>query len=149
MPTSPIADRDALVASFCQVAEQSFFAFAEAVVPAPDEVAAYDSWIEALVHFSGPTRGQLVLAVPASLGVELCGAFLGSGPDEVPDSFAVDDLVGELANMAVGAWLTNVCPADCFALSHPAVRRAEAGPACPETWMACNGQPVAMTVTEE
>lgn len=149
MLASPTTERELLVTSFCGVAEQSFFAFAEAVEPPPNEITGCTQWMEALVHFSGPVSGRFSLTLPASLGRELCAAFLGSSPDDTVDQTALDDLVGELANMACGAWLTNMRRSDAFALSHPEVRHVGAPPEAPQVWMSCNGQPVALALAED
>lgn len=149
MLASLTGDRERLITTFCAVAEQSFFAFAEAAEPSLDEITGSGEWMEALVHFSGPVAGRFVVTLPAGLGAELCAAFLGCGPDEPLDPHALDDLVGELANMACGTWLTDVRRSDAFALSHPDVRRVPAPPEMPLVWMACNGQPVALTVVED
>lgn len=149
MLASLTTERDRLVTSFCGVAEQSFFAFAEAAEPSLDEITSCVEWMEALVHFSGPVAGRFVVTLPSALGAELCAAFLGCGPDEPMDPLGLEDLVGELSNMACGAWLTDVRRSDAFALSHPEVRRVPAPPETPLVWMACNGQPVALTVVED
>lgn len=149
MPASLTTERDRLAASFCSVAEQSFFAFGEAAEPSLDEITGCVEWMEALVHFSGPSAGRFVVTLPSVLGAELCASFLGCGPDEPMDPHALEDLVGELANMACGAWLTDVRRASAFALSHPDVRRVSAPPETPLVWMACNAQPVALTVVED
>lgn len=149
MLASPTTERELLVTSFCGVAEQSFFAFAEPAEPPLDEITGYPEWMEALVHFSGPVSGRFTLTLPVGLGRELCAAFLGSNPDDTLDPSALEDLVGELANMACGAWLTTVRRADAFALSHPEVRHVGAPPETPQVWMSCNGQPVALLLAEE
>lgn len=145
MLASPTTERDLIVSSFSSVAEQSFFAFAEAAEPDPVDLTGSAEWMEALVHFSGPVAGRFTVTLPNVLGVELCAAFLGCGPDEPVDPSALEDLVGELANMVCGAWLTNVRRADAFALSHPEVRHVSGPAETPTVWMACNGRPVALS----
>lgn len=142
-------ERDALAASFTEVAEQSFFAYAEAAEPAPEDVAACGDWLQAYVRFTGPFEGDMRLTIPTSLGYELCGAFLGCGPEEALADSAVSDLVGELANMACGAWLTNTHSAKCFALTHPEVSRVTEPPASHLLWLSCNGQPVSVALELE
>ena len=79
MLASPVSERDALVASFCEVAEQSFFAFAEPLSnPAESGAAEVAEWIVATVRFHGAVDGAIRITLPAALGLDLCGAFLGS-----------------------------------------------------------------------
>jgi len=145
MPT-PVTERDAIVATFAEVAEQSFFAYAEPADPAPDDLAACTEWIDARVSFTGPFAGSLTVTLPASLAYELCGSFLGYGPEDPLARESVDDMAGELANMACGAWLTAAQGSHVFALAHPDVNRVSGAPPSPLVWLACNGQPVGVTL---
>jgi len=145
---TPATERDALASAFATVAEQSFFAYAEAEDPTPGDVAACPDWMQASVRFTGLFAGHLRVTVPTSLGFELCGAFLGTAPDEVLADTAVSDLLGELANMACGTWLTDAHSAQSFALTHPEVSHVAGPPPSPLLWMSCNGQPVSVALEE-
>ncbi len=146
---TPTIERDAIIASFAEVAEQSFFAFAEPLDGTPEDVSTFTEWMEARVGFTGPYAGRMTVTLPVSLGYELCGSFLGYGPEDPLDRTAVEDLVGELANMACGAWLTNAKSTECFALTHPEVTRVAQPPTRPLLWMSCNGQPISFTLGAE
>ena len=148
MLASPVAEREALVASFCEVAEQSFFAFAEPTAPPSEGLGVYPEWMQADLEFHGPAHGRMRVTLPAMLGHELCAAFLGAGPDDELSPTAVEDLVGEFANMACGAWLTTVRRADAFALTHPDVTRVAQPPLDETLWMSCNNYPVALAIEE-
>lgn len=148
MLASPVAEREALVTSFCEVAEQSFFAFAEPLASPADGLEAHPEWLQAEILFHGPVDGRMRVMLPVPLGVELCAAFLGAGPDDELSPAAVEDLVGEFANMACGAWLTAVRRADAFALTHPEVTRIGQPPSAETLWMACNNYPVALAIEE-
>lgn len=148
MLASPVAEREALVASFCEVAEQSFFAFAEPTAPPTEGVDVHAEWMQAVLEFHGPADGRMRVTLPSALGLELCCAFLGAGPEDELTPGAVEDLVGEFANMACGAWLTAIRRADAFALTHPEVTRVSQPPVDETLWMSCNNYPVALAIEE-
>ena len=68
------------------------------------------------------------LALPTALAHDLYVSFLGLEPDAAIDDRAVRDLVGELANMTCGSWLTGVHATSCFDLTHPDVQVIDAAP---------------------
>jgi hypothetical protein len=140
----PAHDPAALAAALVSVAERSFFAYAEATAP-DDVVLTAGAWYEARVSFQGPFSGSMTLALPAALAHELYVAFLGLEADAAIDADAVRDLVGELANMACGSWLTGVHATSCFDLTHPDVQAIETAPPTDIVVM-INDQPVAMAL---
>ena len=130
----------ALVISAGNVAEHSFFAFAE-VPPEAADMSLHGDWYHAFVTFSGPFAGVVVLALPGALARELSAAFLGDGEPDAFDDSQVQDTVGEFANMTTGLWLTGLNEAIVFELGRPEVTRLERAPdlAVP---LLVNGQPL-------
>jgi hypothetical protein len=122
------ADLSGLVGAYGTVAERSFFAFAEPADSVADDTAIAE-WLGgepyvATVSFRGPRSGEVALVVPESLARELTSAFLGLEADCEVEETAVRDLVGEMANMATGSWLSSLEADRCFELAHPEVSRA-------------------------
>jgi len=140
----PAHDPAALAEALISVAERSFFAFAE-LAPADQPVLASDGWYQASVSFRGRFSGSVTLTMPAGLARNLWASFLGLEPDVAPDEVAICDLIGEIANMACGSWLTGRLEASCFELLHPDVRRVDAAPAGDVVVMV-NDQPVAVVL---
>jgi len=123
-PNLPTADaREGLQAAVVEVAELNCFAFAEPLPPTEfDERAARcPQWLCAEVGFRGTFDGVLRVAVPATLATTLCTSFVGGLDDGPPTERQVFDFTGELANMAVGAWLSRAHTHSVFNLSHPEV----------------------------
>lgn len=123
-PNSPVADmREGLQAAVTEVAELNCFAFVEPLAPeAFDERAAECArWLCAEVGFRGAFDGVLRVAVPATLAETLCANFVGDLDEGTPNERQVFDFTGEMANMAVGAWLSRAHTHSVFNLSHPEV----------------------------
>jgi hypothetical protein len=120
----------AIFAAVRRVAEQSFFAVAEARDDgAFDALAArVPRWLVATVRFEeGPLTGSMSCTLPENLAYELFDAFTGRDPEEPPPALdQIYDLAGEFSNMVCGAWLTHVASRQTFALSHPVVEPAAA-----------------------
>lgn len=144
----------ALFEALSDVAERNFFAFADAEVDAfPDLVEAAPGWIVAAVRFDGAPSGVLSAALPGALARELYASFTGADGDEEPAAAALDDLLGEFANMVCGAWLSRQGGTRTFALGRPTVLRTRdewrptwsvpAGAVLPLT---INGYPVAVAI---
>ena len=135
------ADTQGLVAAIVNVAERSFFAYAE---PAPDGVPVDlpGDCYELSVAFTGAFAGIVRLVMPIALARDLCAAFSGLSPDEPLADDAVSDLAGEFANMACGTWLTSLEEAVCFSLAHPLVTRVPADAAVAGPAVLINDQPV-------
>jgi hypothetical protein len=113
---------DALGQALANVAERSFFAFAETVDRATfdDRAADVAQWQVAVVSFRGGLTGTMTCALPSTLGGRLFDAFTGRGdadPDPSPEMMA--DLIGELLNMVCGAWLTKLVTETPFVLNQP------------------------------
>ncbi len=116
--------RDQLVESATRVCETSFFAFVE---PASSEMLAAAAgeahWFHTSVTYTGPSKGNVALALPEDLAREIFAAFLGFADSSAANDAEVEDVVGEFANMVCGAWLTARGGEACFSLTHPEVRR--------------------------
>jgi hypothetical protein len=143
-PLQPAHNPAALAQALVTVAERSFFAYAEPA--APEQVAAATGgWYEASVSFHGSFSGRVMLTLPADLARELWASFLGLESDAVADDVATRDLVGELANMVCGTWLTALSETSCFELAPPVVRATDATPAA-DVVVTVNEQPVAIAL---
>jgi len=116
------------------VAERSFFVMADACDDARfDEMAAsHANWLTAVVRFDeGSCVGEVSCTLPASLAASLFGAFSGRDPDDpAPGADELVDLVGELANMVCGSWLTRAANHQTFTLCAPKVTSWSGGWAC-------------------
>ncbi|MDP1569157.1 MAG: chemotaxis protein CheX [Vicinamibacterales bacterium] len=125
----PLLDSsDVLAGALTDVAERSLFAFVD---PQPADLFAErcggeSTWLCAEVGFRGEHDGVMRCALPADVAQECFAAFLG-GPDEAAGDAPIFDMVGELANMICGTWLTRTYPDQVYNLSHPDVARMPAG----------------------
>lgn len=148
LPTSSATDvGDALQAAIAHVAEDSFFAMADVAEPGwRDAWANQVEWLEASVVFHGAGEGTLTCRLPRTLARDLSAAFLGLTDGQVDDSAAFD-MIGELANMVCGCWLTRAFPADLFALEHPEVRVGSFAPGDDWLIVILNGVPLGVLVT--
>jgi hypothetical protein len=143
----------ALVTAVCEVAERSFFAYAE-----PCDAGRFaelcegtERWYSAGIEFDeGDWKGTLRCLVPDDAALAMFDAFSGRGFDEpAPVPELVSDLMGELANMVCGAWLTRAASHQTFSLrTMPVVMSAACAPVNGETWVtiAVNDRPVAVAV---
>jgi hypothetical protein len=143
-PSTP-ADPASLVAAVSSVCERSFFAYVE---PADAERAAAigGEWYEADVAFDGPWAGLLRMAVPSALAHDLFASFIGCDPSDAIADAALEDLLGELANMTCGRWLTDLGEAECFSLAAPRVRAIDQPSIAGATLLAVNGEPVLVAI---
>jgi CheY-specific phosphatase CheX len=123
----------ALEAAVVEVGEQSFAAFTEVCEPVRFKellanVAGMGAdWMRATVGFAGPFNGELTVDVPEPLALELLASCVGI--DAEPDGEAlpaVEDAVGELANMVCGTWLTRNYGNERFDLKPPRVDKIDA-----------------------
>lgn len=151
-PFSP-ETRESLVKALVTVAERSFFAFAEACDrPRFDELSqTAAAWIIATVRFEeAECEGVVSCTLPEELALELFDAFTGRDPSgPMPEAESVFDLIGELANMVCGLWLTRLTSNHTFTLAKPSAQRVTARPAVPPPggdWMLAtvNDQPIAL-----
>jgi CheY-specific phosphatase CheX len=138
---------DAIRGAVIDVAENSFFAFVDAVEveAAAEGASGVEVWLIAAVAFSGAFGGTMRIGLAEPLARELFGAFLGQNPSAAVDDGPLFDLVGEFGNMVCGAWLTRSCQRRRFDLEHPEVVRVTAADAGLD-WtrllpLAVNGQP--------
>ena len=111
----PEAPGDALAGAAIETFEQLAFLFAEPL-PAPAPAGARE-WV-AVVPFSGPRTGALVLRVSDDVLAELAANMLGL--DEPPGDEACRDALGEAANIVCGNVLPRVSgTAVVYALGAP------------------------------
>lgn len=140
-PVHPLAETDPVAAAVCNVAERSFFAFAE-----PGDLGVTEPALSAVVHFRGPVAGEMRVTLPVALTLELAQMFSGD-PDIEGSRDNLIDMAGEFANMVTGSWLTATDSGSVFNLDAPQVSDAGAEPpaAAPlNLLMQINGQPVAL-----
>lgn len=76
------------------------------------------------VSFSGRATGMVHLRLPSATARLAAERFLGMAPGELTDDSGVDDAIGELANIVVGNFKSNLCDAglECK-LSPPKISR--------------------------
>jgi hypothetical protein len=115
-----------LTSSLVEVAEQSFFAFAEAADPsAIRERWPEGAWVQTVVRYASEARaGAVELCLPVALAVELAAAFAGADPGDLSAPL-IDDGTGELSNVVCGHWLTHAHPRERFTLQPPRVQPSE------------------------
>lgn len=143
-PPTP-AEAGSLVAAVSSVCERSFFAYvepAETLQPA----AAAGRWYEAAVAFEGPWAGRLRVAVPSALARDLFASFIGCDPADAIADGALEDLLGEFANMTCGRWLSDLGEPACFSLAAPLVSAVDAPVIAGATLLSVNGEPVLVAV---
>jgi hypothetical protein len=119
-----------LTLALCHVAERSFFAVAEPCSPSDfaDLVQVTPGpYLESAVSFVGAFAGRVTLVLPVALAREFLAAFMGETGDDAVSPTALVDVAGELANMACGKWLTDVCGRRRFDLHAPEVRHMASG----------------------
>ena len=143
----------ALVAAASDVAERCFFAYAE-----PCDAGRFAEladgatrWYSATVHFEeGGWSGSVRCLVPKDAAVTMFDAFSGRSPEGPPPApTEVFDLMGELANMVCGTWLTRAATHQTFSLrTLPVTLSPACAPAANECWitMAVNDRPFAIAV---
>ena len=136
-----------------EVAEQSFFAFADQVDEAQfaEMALGVDQWLEVSVAFSGAFSGSIACLLAEPLARELFDSFLGESTADQADDDRLFDLVGEFGNMVCGLWLTRACERRRFDLEHPVVARHQNADVRPTTGddalLALNGQPLRLRLT--
>ncbi len=156
---SPTEHVDALKQALVEVAQETFFSYAEAcgadrfsealdTVPA-DPATGAARWLSARVDFAGAFAGRVTVALPYGLAADMASALAGITPDEGLTESDVLDSTGEFANMVCGTWLTRACVRRRFDLQPPAVGPAgaqarEAGPS--DELILVNDQPLRLTV---
>jgi Chemotaxis phosphatase CheX len=146
----------ALVAAVCDVAERSFFAFAEPCDAGrfAELVDGTDRWYSAAVEFhEGECSGTVRCLVPDDAALTMFDAFSGRGIDEpAPPPAEVCDLMGEMANMVCGSWLTRAASHQTFSLrTMPVIVSPACAPIDGENWItiAVNDRPFAVAVRIE
>jgi hypothetical protein len=159
-PPSPEEHADGLTQAIVDVAQESFFAFAEPCdgeqfTEALDATGCGGSdarWLKARIDFDGAFAGAVELKLPYLLAMDLAASLAGVMPgDEIAESDVVDS-TGEFANMVCGTWLTRSCARRRFDLQPPCVRPLDAVPATVEPGagtqlLLINDRPVSLTVS--
>jgi hypothetical protein len=145
----------ALEAAVIEVAEQSFAAFTEICTKARfDELLARAAatgadWMRATLAFRGPFDGELTVDVPEPLALELLASCVGIDAEPDGDALpAVDDAVGELANMVCGTWLTRNYGTKRFDLRPPRIDRIDAVNVG-RLWAATGDQPLLVGMNDQ
>jgi len=146
----------ALVAAVCDVAERSLFAYAEQCDAGrfAELVEGTDRWYSAAVEFhEGEWNGTVRCLTPEDAALAMFDAFSGRGVEEpAPPAHHIADLMGEVANMVCGAWLTRAASHQTFSLrTLPAVVSQACAPVGGETWitLAVSDRPFAVAVRIE
>jgi hypothetical protein len=125
--------REALQEALVNVAQESFFAFAEICTPGRfvEALASVGfhanggGWLRARIEFTGAFSGAMEVTLPHALAADLLMAFTGDTPEGgVPESHVIDS-TGEFANMVCGTWLTHACVHRRFDLTAPVVTDTE------------------------
>ncbi len=100
-------DSEVLLKVFSEVIEQSAFMFTDPIEK--DEIEIDDLiFLQASITFSGPINGMISMAFPEDLSLEMAANFLGLDTDDPMVKASEKDAVGELLNMVVGQFLTEV-----------------------------------------
>jgi CheY-specific phosphatase CheX len=148
-PVQPLADPASVVQAVSNVAERSFFAFAETADAA--SVAALTPAgtraMSASVRFVGPCAGEMRVTMPVALARELATLFSGD-PELVFSEADLADMTGEFGNMVTGAWLTATDATSMFDLAAPVVTWVDAPPPV-ALMMHINGQPMGLSWSVE
>lgn len=144
-PVPPLADFASIELAVTNVAERSFFAFAETAdaSTAADLVADGAPALTSAIRFTGPSRGEMRVTMPVALARELAQQFSGDPSLEFSDA-DLADMAGEFANMVTGAWLTAADASSMFDLAAPEVARVQSAPDV-ALMMQINSQPVGLS----
>ena len=128
---SPGEHVDALKKALVDVAQESFFSFAEdcsseRFSEALKMVAAAEGdpgsrWLSSYVDFDGAFAGRVTVILPFALATDMAAAIAGLMPGDRIEQPLVFDATGEFANMVCGTWLTRACVHRRFDLRPPAV----------------------------
>jgi chemotaxis protein CheX len=76
------------------------------------------------IAFTGKATGAAALRLTPTTAQQIAARVLGMPPEELQDDATIDDVIGELSNMVVGNFKSNLCDAglNCK-LSPPAITR--------------------------
>ncbi len=100
-------DSKVLLQLFSEIIEQSAFMFTESIEKDEIEIEGL-TFTQASIIFSGPVKGMVSMAFPSDLSREMAANFLGLEEDDPMVIESEGDAVGELLNMVVGKFLTEV-----------------------------------------
>lgn len=93
--------RDQLSTTFLEVVEQLTFMFGE-LTPKADLDAEGRQFMQAAMKFHGAIEGELTVAVPDDITVEIAANILGLEPEEVEPEFMRRDALAEMLNVVCG-----------------------------------------------
>lgn len=85
---------------------------------APESAKQDVPWIAAKLDFVGDISGNLGIGVSPASARSLTSNFLGIDTEEL-SQMQIDEVIGELANMVAGSFVSGLESHCCFALSHP------------------------------
>jgi CheY-specific phosphatase CheX len=108
----------------CEDVLETMF-FTGILAPSEDPLEVTRGTLSACVSFAGPPNGELRLRIGHATASALAASFLGIPADEVTASLT-DNVLGELANMLCGSFLTKSAPRSTLRLSTPQVGNAPA-----------------------
>ncbi len=91
--------------------------FAGIVADTAIQVLMVQTLLTKTIQITGPLTGRFRFAITVDEAQVLAADFLGL--QVMPDSAAVDQVMGELANMICSAALSRIEPEALFGLSHP------------------------------
>lgn len=152
---------DALKQAVVDVAQESYFSFAEfcgeerfaeALGMLPEAAAGAPRWLSAHVSFAGAFAGRVTVTLPYTLAADMAAALGGLMPGDDISEALVADATGEFANMVCGTWLTRACARRKFDLDSPAVTFVSGMPTArsdEEELLLINDWPVKLAVVFE
>jgi CheY-specific phosphatase CheX len=82
------------------------------------------SWIAAALAFEGNPSGKFGIGVSPESARSLAANFLGLDAEELAQ-MQMDEVIGELANMIAGSFVSRLESDCCFALSHPELQSSD------------------------
>lgn len=101
MTISSAPDEALVLAAIEQVWGSMLFATAE---PWPvDQIAEFETGLQAQIELRGEWNGRLVLTCDSIVANQIAGAMLGLGPEDELDQPDVHDAVGEVLNVVGGS----------------------------------------------
>ncbi len=119
-------DSKVLLTVFSEVIEQSAFMFTESLEKDEIEIEG-STFTQASITFSGPVNGMISMAFPSDLSCEMAANFLGLDEEDPIVLESEADAVGELLNMVVGKFLTDIEGTEpVFDLSVPLIEELSA-----------------------
>jgi CheY-specific phosphatase CheX len=111
--------QEQLSSTFLEVVEQLTFMFGE-VTPKDELEAEGTEFMAAAMKFHGDLEGELTVAVPEDITVEIAANILGLEPEEVEPEFMRRDALAEMLNVVCGHVIMALAGSDAnFKLDAP------------------------------